>query len=85
MLGPLYAVFVKKIGGDVLDIGWIFLVYMITVGIVAYIAGRLGDKIKESEYLVAAGYLIRAVGFFCYTLIANPIQLIMLQFFFRNW
>ncbi|MDD5290590.1 MAG: MFS transporter [Patescibacteria group bacterium] len=81
LLGPLYAIFVKNIGGNILDIGWTFSVYMITIGVMAYIGGRLGDKIKESEYLVAAGYFIRAIGFFSYTLIASPGQLLILQFF----
>lgn len=81
LLGPLYAVFVKEIGGDILTIGWTFAAYMFAGGIMSYFAGRLGDKLKETEYLIAAGYIIRAVGFFLYTLIGSPLQLLLLQFF----
>lgn len=82
LLGPLYAIYVKQeIGGDILTIGWAFAIYMITVGVVSYIAGKMGDKIKEKEYLLAVGYLIRAVGFFCYTLISTIGGLFLLQLF----
>ena len=82
LLGPLYAIYVKEeIGGDILAIGWAFAIYMITVGVISYTAGKMGDKIKEKEYLVAVGYLVRAVGFFCYTLISSITGLLLLQFF----
>ena len=82
LFGPLYAVYVKEeIGGNILDIGWAFATYMITVGIIAYAAGKMGDKLKEKEYFLAIGYLIRAVGFFSYTLVSNIEELLLLQFF----
>lgn len=81
LLGPLYAVFIKEIGGSILTIGWAFAVYMITVGAVAFLAGKLGDNIKEKEYLLGVGYLIRAVGFFLYIFVGNTLHLLLLQFF----
>ena len=80
LLGPLYAIYVKEeIGGDILAIGWAFAIYMVTVGVVSYIAGKMGDKIKEKEYLLAVGYFIRVIGFFCYTLISTIGGLFFLQ------
>jgi len=79
LLGPLYAVFVKDIGGDVITIGWSFSIYMIALGLVAYIAGRLGDKIKEREYLLGLGYLLRGIGFFGYIFIQSLFHLLFIQ------
>lgn len=80
LLGPLYAVFIGKIGGNILTIGWAFSVYMITVGLVAFFSGKLGDIIKEKEYLLAIGFLIRGIGFFLYIFIGTIFHLLLLQF-----
>lgn len=81
LLGPLYAVFVeRRIGGNVLDIGWAFAVYMITIGVMSLLAGKLADKTKEKEYFVMAGYLIRAFTFLAFIFIDSIFQLMVLQF-----
>lgn len=79
LLGPLYAVFVKEIGGDILTIGWSFAAYMFALGLCSYFTGYLGDKIKEKEYLLAIGYLLRAIGFFGYIFIQFPVHLLFVQ------
>lgn len=33
MLGPIYAIFVEEIGGDLLDASWAYFAFMITSGI----------------------------------------------------
>ncbi len=71
LLGPLYAIYVKQIGGNVLTIGWTYSVYMFTVGIAAFFADKYGDKIKEAVYVPAVGYDIWAVGFLGYTAYYN--------------
>jgi len=79
LLGPLYAVFVKDIGGNILTIGWSFAVYMVILGLAAYATGKLGDKIKEREYLLGLGYLFRGFGFFGYVFTQNSFHLLFVQ------
>jgi len=33
MIGPIYAIFVEQIGGDILDASWAYFTYMLTAGI----------------------------------------------------
>ncbi|MBD3207845.1 MAG: MFS transporter [Candidatus Nealsonbacteria bacterium] len=79
LLGPLYAVFVKDIGGNILTVGWSFAIYMIILGLAAYVTGKLGDKIKEKEYLLGLGYFLRGVGFFGYVFTQNSFHLLFVQ------
>lgn len=80
LLGPLYVVFVRdEIGGNILDVGWVFAVYMFTVGIASYFVGKLGDRLKEKEYLLALSYLFRAVSFLLFVFVTSITQLFWLQ------
>ena len=64
MLGPIYALFVEKVGGSLLDASLTGGIFALVAGITTLIAGRYADKIKESRYIVAAGYLLMGIGFF---------------------
>lgn len=79
MLGPIYALYVEKIGGDLLDASFTFAAFGIAAGVTAMISGRYTDRIKETEYIVVAGYLIVAAGFFLYLIVDNVYTLLVVQ------
>ncbi|MFA5987138.1 MAG: MFS transporter, partial [Candidatus Paceibacterota bacterium] len=79
MLGPLFAVFTEKIGGDILNISWAWATYLIVTGILIVVFGRLSDKKLSKKHLVLWGYILNAVLTFCYLLVKNPMQLLFLQ------
>lgn len=79
MLGPIYALFVRDIGGDILDTGLAASVFTATAGVAVFLAGRLTDRVREDELLVALGYGIRAVGFFSYLLVDSVWMLLVVQ------
>ncbi len=79
MLGPIYALFVRDIGGDILDTGLAAGVFTATAGIVVFLSGRLSDRVKESELVVAFGYAIMGTGFFSYTIVQSVAQLLAVQ------
>lgn len=79
MLGPIYALFVRDIGGDILDTGLAASVFMATAGVVVFLSGRLTDRVKETELIVAAGYAIMGVGFFAYTTVNSVGELLLIQ------
>ena len=56
MLGPIYALFVEQIGGDILDAGWAFFAFMITSGIVMFLISKWEDRFKHKSKLVVVGY-----------------------------
>ena len=63
MLAPIYAIFVEKIGGDLLDASLTGGIFAFTAGITTIISGRYADKIKENKLIVVFGYLLIGFGF----------------------
>lgn len=79
MLGPIYALFVHDIGGDILDTGLAAGVFTATAGIVVFLSGRFSDRVKEAEIVVASGYAIMATGFFGYLVVQSVAELLIVQ------
>jgi len=81
LIGPFYAVFVEKIGGSILDIGYTTAVFTISAGILTIIIGKLSDKFNK-ELITIFGYLFFALGSLGYLIINNPWELFILQIVF---
>jgi MFS family permease len=79
MLGPLFAIFGQKIGGNILDISWAWALYLITLGIFIIVVGKISDKIGKEKLLVI-GYGLNAIFTFSYLLVSNPYKLFAVQF-----
>lgn len=79
MLGPIYALFVRDIGGDILDTGLAAGVFTATAGVVVFLSGRFSDRVKEPEMVVASGYAIMASGFLSYLLVDSVGMLLLVQ------
>ncbi len=79
MLGPLFAVFAKRIGGSILDISWAWALYLILMGVFILLVGRLSDKRLPKKELMIAGYALNAVFTFCYLLVDAPWKLFVVQ------
>ena len=63
MLGPIYALFVEDIGGDLLDASIAWAVFALAAGFTTLITGKYADKIKESELILVLGYVWSKVLF----------------------
>lgn len=79
MLGPIYALFVERIGGDILSASGAFAVYALVSALAIFIIGKFEDKIKELELMVSLGYLIMALGFLSYIFVRVPFHLFIAQ------
>jgi len=79
MLGPLFAVFTQKIGGDILDITWAWALYLIATGTMIIFVGKISDTIISKEKTMVAGYALRAICSFAYLLVSSPIHLFIVQ------
>jgi len=75
MLGPLFAVFAERIGGDILSISWAWAVYLIITGFFYIIVGKISDEKVNKEKLMIAGYGLNAFFTFCYLTVSSPIHL----------
>src|SRR3989344_2612686 len=49
MLGPLFAIFAGRIGGDILDITWAWATYLIVTGVLYILVGKLTDGSKKND------------------------------------
>ena len=80
MLGPLFAVFAERIGGDILDISWAWAVYLIVAGVFIMIVGKMSDgKVFTKERLIIGGYALNAVCTFGYLMVNSPFRLLLIQ------
>jgi MFS family permease len=79
MMGPLFAVFAQKIGGDILDITWAWATYLIITGLLYIIAGRLLNKKKYKLKVMVIGYVLNAFITFCYLFVGSPLELFLVQ------
>lgn len=79
MIGPIYAIFVEKIGGDILDASWAYSAFAISSGAVLYLFGKIEDKSRHRELFVVGGYSLIAIGCFMYLFVYNQLTLVLTQ------
>lgn len=79
MIGPLYAIFTEKIGGDILDITWAWSAYLICTGLCYIFFGKLFNKKKYKAELMVLGYTLNAILTFGYLFVDNPLKLFIIQ------
>jgi MFS family permease len=82
MLGPLFAVFAQRIGGNILDITWAWAIYLGMTGLLTIVAGRISDRIWMwcgRERLLVAGYALNALCTFGYLLVDTTWKLFLVQ------
>lgn len=79
MFGPIYAIFVEEIGGDILAAGTAWSIFMIISGIGLFLMGNLQDKIKRDKPFIMAGYALMSIVFLGYFFVSDIYQLFMAQ------
>lgn len=79
MLGPIYALFVERIGGDLMDASIAGGLFSLAAGLVTLVSGKYSDKLRRPEYVVMIGYTIMAVGFLLYLWVDSITFLFIVQ------
>ena len=79
MMGPLFAVFSQKVGGDILDITWAWATYLVITGVFYIIVGKLINGKSYKEKVLAGGYVLNALLTFGYLFVDNPLKLFIIQ------
>jgi MFS family permease len=78
LLGPLFAVFAQRVGGDILEITWAWSVYLIVSGVLTVLVGKFADKYSK-EGIMLFGYALNALMTFAYILVGTPFELFLVQ------
>lgn len=79
LLGPIYALFVDEIGGDLLAASTTFALFMLTAGIGVFLLGLWEDRFKHQRKFVIAGYGVGVLGTFGYLFVNSPPSLFIVQ------
>ena len=79
MLGPIYALFIQEIGGDLLDASLAYFIFMLTSGIVIYLVGLWEDKYDHKEKFVVVGYFLSSMGVGMYIFVNDTNMLFLTQ------
>src|SRR3989338_6830420 len=79
--GPVYAVFVKEIGGDLLTAGIAQSIYALAAGALMFVLSRWEDHVKHQEKLVVLGRIFTVIGYFTYMFVNSSMSLFAAQIF----
>lgn len=79
LFGPLYALYVQGIDNKIISVSISWAIYMVSSTIFTHFIGVYGDRVHEKEYLLAGGFLVRAIAWFGYAFVANLTGLIVIQ------
>ena len=79
MLGPLFAVFAGRVGGNLLEMSWAWATYLMVTGVFTIIVGKVADKKIKKTHLLVFGNALNALFTFGYLLVDGPLQLFAVQ------
>ncbi|MBU0706339.1 MFS transporter [Patescibacteria group bacterium] len=79
MLGPIYAIFVEEIGGDLMDASVAGFLFAITAGLITLYTGKYSDGMRHSDKIVILGYSLIGTGFLLYQLVDSVMSLFAIQ------
>ncbi|MFH1500467.1 MAG: MFS transporter [archaeon] len=79
LLIPIYAIFVEEIGGDVLDAGITYAVYLFFMGVFIYFVSRWENHQKHKEKLLIFSYVLFCFGAIGYFFVTSKYHLFLVQ------
>lgn len=81
LFGPLYAIYVQGIDNKIISVSISWAILMLSSTLFTYFVSIYGDRVKEKEYLLAAGFFVRAIAWFGFAFVTNITGLIVIQIF----
>jgi len=79
LLAPIYAIYIKEIGGTLLDAGIAVGIYTLLRGILYFIIGNLDETKISKRKMMFSGYGIMAVGYVLYLFALIPLHVFLIQ------
>jgi MFS family permease len=78
MIAPIYAIFVKNIGENILSVGVAYAIYGIVFSTLQPFMGKLADKYGRIKFSILAN-LINSLGLFGYIFVTHIYHVYLLQ------
>lgn len=80
LFGPLYAIFVLKVGGSAFTAGATWSLYMLVAGFLMFFFSRFADRVYSyRKRLIVAGYFVLAFGALAFILVTDPAEIYLVQ------
>ncbi len=79
LLAPIYAIFIKDIGGDLIDAGIAIGIYALLKGVFYFLIGRIDENRVSKKIMMFSGYTIMGVGYATYIFANKPIDVFIIQ------
>ena len=72
LLAPIYAIFIKDIGGTLIDAGTAIGIYAILRGLLYFLLGKFKQHTFSNKQMISAGYFIFFISYILYILSSAP-------------
>ena len=79
LLAPIYAIFIKNIGGTLLDASVTVGFYAILKGIFYFVFSKLKESKFNRKLMISLGYFIFFIGYIMYLFATNVTHLLIIQ------
>jgi len=79
LLGTLYAIFVEKFDTNILSVSFSWFIFMLSATLFTLIISKYADRIKEKEYLLIAGFILRVISWILYIFTNSLLMFIFVQ------
>src|ERR1700689_4174307 len=79
ILMPIYAIFVQKIGGDILEASGAIAIFLAINGLATIAIHRVRWSQKHRRLLIVLGWFLWVVGIGSYLLVSNTVTLFTTQ------
>lgn len=79
LMGPLYAVYIQKIGGGVLLISITTGTFYVATTLFLIFMARFGDRIRRKDWVLALSYIVKGLGFWAYIVANSSLILLLIQ------
>ena len=74
LYAPLYAAFVEKVGGDLIDAGYAWSAFAFASAFVTYIAGDMAERYSRKS-IVAFGFFLASIGIMLFFFATSPLYI----------
>lgn len=79
LLSPVYAIYIKDIGGTLLDTGVSIGIYSILKGIFYFIFNNISEDKISRKFMISGGYFIMFIGYCGYLFASIPVHVFIIQ------
>jgi len=79
LLAPIYAIFIKEIGGNLIDAGIAIGIYALLKGVFYFLIGKINEDRVSKKVMMFAGYTIMGLGYAAYVFANKPLDVFVIQ------